>query len=84
MAEAATLLNLNLDSNLEFTSESDIPAFVPKSLTIRDLLTDYLDIASIPSRLFFEICSNFAKDELEKEKFEEFISVSSEMRNVCG
>lgn len=75
MVEAATLLNLNLDSILEFTSEGEIPAFLPKSLTIRNLLTEYLDIASIPSRLFFEICSNFAKDELEREKFEDFISV---------
>ena len=75
MVEAANLLNLNLDSNLEFTSEGEISDFLPKSLTIRNLLTEYLDIASIPSRLFFEICSNFAKDELEKEKFEDFISV---------
>ena len=74
VVEAANLLNLNLDSTLEFTSAP--PAPLPKSLTIRDLLREYLDIASIPSRVFFEICTNFATDELEKEKFEDFISVS--------
>lgn len=71
--EASRLLKLPLDATLTFTGSK--PAHVPQSLSIRDLLTQYLDIAAVPSRYFFELCSNFAKDELELEKFAEFTSL---------
>ena len=71
---ACRLLSLDADQWIEF-GHSPIPEHVPKVLSIRDLLTYYLDIVYLPSRFFFELCSNFITDEMEKEKCEEFATV---------
>ena len=66
----------------------DIP--VPLSLsspcTVRHLVTHYLDIQSIPRRSFFELMSQFATDELEKEKLEEFCTPEGqeELYSYCN
>lgn len=41
-------------------------------LTLRKLLTDYLDITSIPRRSFFAAISHFTNDEVQKERLIEF------------
>ncbi|KAG8937763.1 NAPDH-dependent diflavin reductase, partial [Tulasnella sp. 419] len=44
----------------------------PPRATLRQLLTQYLDISSVPRASFFQIIRHFATDEREKEKLEEF------------
>jgi len=45
---------------------------LPRPCSVRQAVTNYLDIQSIPRRYFFELLSHFSQDELEKEKFLEF------------
>ena len=66
---AAELLNLTLTDTVTITSP------FCKEMSVRELLTSYLDIVAVPERQFFELCSNFPTDELEKEKFQEFTNV---------
>ncbi|KAI9676179.1 MAG: NAPDH-dependent diflavin reductase [Caeruleum heppii] len=42
------------------------------ALTIRDLLTQYLDITSIPRRSFFALIAHFTDDPMHKERLLEF------------
>ncbi|KZF22812.1 riboflavin synthase domain-like protein [Xylona heveae TC161] len=41
-------------------------------LTLRSLLTHYLDITSIPRRSFFALAAHFTKDTMQKERLQEF------------
>ncbi|KAI9719653.1 MAG: hypothetical protein M1812_003424 [Candelaria pacifica] len=50
-----------------------IPNLLPyPQLTLRSLLTNYLDITSIPRRSFFSIISHFTNDVMHKERLIEF------------
>ena len=63
-------------SNLSLMSEPPPPqipfllSYAP--LTVRGLLTDYLDITAIPRRSFFANISHFTNDALHKERLLEF------------
>lgn len=43
-------------------------------LTLRALLTDYLDIKSIPRRSFFSAISHYTNDTMQKERLLEFVN----------
>ena len=43
-----------------------------KDLTLRRLLTDYLDLTAIPRRSFFSLIAHFTKDEFHKQRLLEF------------
>ncbi|KAF9511508.1 hypothetical protein BS47DRAFT_1373014 [Hydnum rufescens UP504] len=51
-----------------------VPQHIPIHLTLRELITQYLDIAAVPRLSFFEFCKNFADDARERERLEEFCS----------
>ncbi|KAG8848424.1 NAPDH-dependent diflavin reductase [Serendipita sp. 411] len=46
--------------------------------TLREIFTSVLDISCVPRKAFFEWLVHFTSDSLEKEKFEEFTSISEE------
>ena len=59
------------------TTSNDPPASVSieshdSGLTLRTLLTDYVDLNSIPRRSFFSLIANFTKDDFQKERLLEF------------
>jgi len=69
----------NLDQERKFLLESTDPSYplpptsiLPSPCTIRQAVTTFFDIQSIPKRYFFELLSHFTTDPLEKEKFLEF------------
>ncbi|PYH98996.1 hypothetical protein BO71DRAFT_446863 [Aspergillus ellipticus CBS 707.79] len=47
-------------------------------LTLRDLLTDYIDIQAIPRRAFFAAIAHYTSDEMHKERLIEFTYTSPE------
>ncbi|KJE89717.1 NADPH-dependent FMN and FAD containing oxidoreductase [Capsaspora owczarzaki ATCC 30864] len=51
---------------------------LPRPCSVRDLLTKYLDIASVPRRYFFEVLSYFAMDIRERDKLREFASMEGQ------
>lgn len=51
---------------------------IEEACSILDLVTNYLDIQSIPKRSFFEIFYHFSQDELEKNKLKEFNSTNGQ------
>jgi sulfite reductase alpha subunit-like flavoprotein len=48
------------------------PIFGRKDLTLRTLLTEYLDINAIPRRSFFAAIANYTGDDMHKERLLEF------------
>lgn len=60
-------------ANLQKYPPPPIPHLLPyPQLTLRSLLTNYLDITSIPRRSFFSIITHFTKDMMHKERLLEF------------
>ncbi|EIN05749.1 riboflavin synthase domain-like protein [Punctularia strigosozonata HHB-11173 SS5] len=64
------------DRPLELSSATDqsLPHNIPRTSTLRQLFTRYLDFSCVPRRSFFEALRHFAQDEMEQEKFDEFLS----------
>ncbi|KAI5306325.1 NAPDH-dependent diflavin reductase [Ascosphaera pollenicola] len=57
------------------SSPSPLPFLQDKpGFTLRELLTDYLDVNAVPRRSFFSNLSHFAKDTSHKERLLEFAS----------
>jgi len=56
------------------TTDQSLPDHVPRVSTLRALFTRHLDINSVPKRSFFHVLKDFATDEREREKLEEFCS----------
>lgn len=46
-------------------------------MTLRQLITDHLDINSIPRRSFFSLLAKFAGDEREREKLQDFTNFAN-------
>jgi sulfite reductase alpha subunit-like flavoprotein len=72
-------LNLNLDQKIEikcnFPDEIvDKESKLSSIRTINELVESYFDFNSVPRMTFFELFSNYATNELEKEKLLEFQS----------
>ncbi|XP_013410123.1 NADPH-dependent diflavin oxidoreductase 1-like [Lingula anatina] len=82
---------LNLDPNKQFVlKENDpdvpLPNDLPQPCTVRHLVENYLDIAGVPRRYFFELMHLLAKDNLEKEKLGEFATAEGqqELYSYCN
>ena len=76
---------LGLDPNLQFSLELNDPnatlplaSVLPTPCTMKECVHKYFDIQAIPKRYFFEMLSYFTKDEMEKEKFEEFTTAEGQ------
>lgn len=71
---------------LEPTDSSPVPARLPQPCTVGHLVEHYLDISAVPRRSYFELLSNFATNELEREKLLEFSSVAGqdELHSYCN
>jgi len=66
---------LKFSPNVTLSSSSPGPAPLSQehsALTLRKLLTDHLDITSIPRRSFFAAIAHFTNDEVQKERLIEF------------
>ncbi|XP_069039695.1 NADPH-dependent diflavin oxidoreductase 1 isoform X2 [Lepisosteus oculatus] len=74
VAELCRLLRLDPARRfvLAPTDGATVPTRLPQPCTLRDLLENFLDIASVPRRSFFELLAGFATDQLEREKLVEF------------
>lgn len=59
-------------------TDRPLPSHWPAIMTLRELLTEHLDIFSVPRRSFFEFLSYFTTDELETEKLQEFCSAEGQ------
>ncbi|KAJ3563104.1 hypothetical protein NP233_g9156 [Leucocoprinus birnbaumii] len=58
----------------EKLEDQTLPSSLPTSFTLRTLFTQYLDFNAVPRRSFFQYLRDFASDELEKERLDEFLS----------
>ncbi|TVK72989.1 NADPH-dependent diflavin oxidoreductase 1 [Bagarius yarrelli] len=83
------LLGLNPDHYFVLTPTDNnltpVPVRLPQPCSIRFLVQEFLDIAAVPRRTFFELLAMFATNELEREKLAEFSSVQGqdELHNYC-
>lgn len=57
-----------------------IPDNIPRTTTLRQLFSKYLDTSSVPRRSFFRILRHFSDDETEREKLEEFCTTEGAVR----
>ncbi|ORX89009.1 hybrid cluster protein [Basidiobolus meristosporus CBS 931.73] len=73
VARAARLLNADLDTVVEIQPTDDSVS-LPSLATVRQLLKNYLDISSIPSRALIEGFSCLATDAHEQEALESLAS----------
>ncbi|XP_026195989.1 NADPH-dependent diflavin oxidoreductase 1 isoform X2 [Anabas testudineus] len=81
---------LRLDPEARFilraTGNTAVPARLPQPCTVNYLVENYLDIAAVPRRSFFELLSTFATNELERDKLVEFSSAAgqNELYTYCN
>ncbi|KAM6985413.1 NADPH-dependent diflavin oxidoreductase 1 [Aplochiton taeniatus] len=83
---------LRLDPEAQFTlrpaegSTTGAPARLPQPCTVRHLVEQYLDVAAVPRRSFFELLATFSTNQLEKEKLVEFSSAQGqeELHAYCN
>lgn len=83
---------LRLDPEAQFTlqpaegSTSGPPARLPQPCTMRHLVEQYLDVAAVPRRSFFELLATLSTNPLEKEKLMEFSSAQGqeELHAYCN
>ena len=57
-------------TKMDFPPISVVP--ISEALTLRDLLTDHLDLHAIPRRSFFSTIAHFTKDTFQKDRLTEF------------
>ncbi|PVF92410.1 riboflavin synthase domain-like protein [Serendipita vermifera] len=59
--------------------DQPLPSYLTQHpTTLRTLFTSVLDISCVPRKSFFEFLVHFTSDPLEKEKFEEFTSLTAD------
>ena len=86
---------LNLDKNLSFIlkknehnwmSRSSYYNNLPKPCSVETLVTEYLDIQSVPKRSFFDLLYRFSRSDLEKKKLKDFAESndSDELYEYCN
>ncbi|SRR5258708_28896552 len=56
-----------------------LPTSLPRCSSLKNLLFNYLDMTSVPRRSFFDLCRQYASDERELEKLEEFCSIEGQV-----
>ncbi|KAK3527280.1 hypothetical protein QTP86_018608 [Hemibagrus guttatus] len=84
------LLRLNPDNYFVLkptdTNTAPVPARLPQPCSVRFLVQEFLDIAAVPRRSFFELLATFATNELEREKLAEFSSAQgqNELHSYCN
>uniref|UniRef100_A0A3B4CYH7 NADPH-dependent diflavin oxidoreductase 1 n=1 Tax=Pygocentrus nattereri TaxID=42514 RepID=A0A3B4CYH7_PYGNA len=68
------------------TGVSPVPACLPQPCSVRYLVEQFLDIAAVPRRSFFELLATFATNELERGKLAEFSSAQGqdELHSYCN
>lgn len=83
-----TLLRLDPEARLTLQAAGNtaVPARLPQPCMVRHLVEEYLDIAAVPRRSFFQLLSTFATNELEREKLCEFSSAAGqeELHGYCN
>lgn len=62
--------------------DQTLPDHLPTSATLRTIFTRYLNINAVPRYGFFEILHHFARNSLEKEKLQEFITLEGAVRST--
>ncbi|KAI4875766.1 hypothetical protein NFI96_024282, partial [Prochilodus magdalenae] len=67
-------------------STAPVPARLPQPCSVRYLVEQFLDIAAVPRRSFFELLATFATNELERGKLAEFSSAQGqdELHSYCN
>ncbi|KAM9441401.1 NADPH-dependent diflavin oxidoreductase 1 [Clarias gariepinus] len=84
------LLRLNPDHYFVLTATDNdtapVPVRLPQPCSIRFLVQEFLDIAAVPRRSFFELLATFTTNELEREKLLEFSSAQGqdELHSYCN
>ncbi|XP_060719181.1 NADPH-dependent diflavin oxidoreductase 1 [Tachysurus vachellii] len=84
------LLRLDLDHYFVLKPTDDntapVPTRLPQPCSIRFLVQEFLDIAAVPRRSFFELLATFATNDLEREKLAEFSSAQgqNELHSYCN
>lgn len=76
-----SLINVPLDTEfilIPSDQNMPIPKIYPYPCTVRQCVTSYFDIMSIPKRSFFEFLCHFSKDETETEKLIEFTTAAGQ------
>jgi sulfite reductase alpha subunit-like flavoprotein len=72
-------LNLDLSKAIQIETSSNNEVECGPEIysvrTVKDLIENYFDLNCIPRLSFFQLFKEFADDELEKEKLEEFLSL---------
>ncbi|KAJ1956804.1 NAPDH-dependent diflavin reductase [Linderina pennispora] len=66
------------DRPIRVVSRSSMPAWLPQLTTLRWLCTNYLGIAMVPRRSFFELMAYFGGSADETEKLQEFASTQGQ------
>ncbi|KAJ1940759.1 NAPDH-dependent diflavin reductase [Linderina macrospora] len=66
------------DRPIRVTARSTAPPWLPRLTTLRWLCTNYLGIAMVPRRSFFELLAYFGGSDDEKEKLMEFASTQGQ------
>ncbi|GAA6089541.1 NADPH-dependent diflavin oxidoreductase 1 [Tachysurus ichikawai] len=84
------LLRLNLDHYFVLkptdSNAAPVPTRLPQPCSIRFLVQEFLDIAAVPRRSFFELLATFSTNDLEREKLAEFSSAQgqNELHSYCN
>ncbi|XP_066516156.1 NADPH-dependent diflavin oxidoreductase 1 [Hoplias malabaricus] len=67
-------------------SRAPVPVRLPQPCSVKYLIEQYLDIAAVPRRSFFELLTTFATNELEREKLAEFSSAQGQddLHSYCN
>ncbi|GAB6023213.1 NADPH-dependent diflavin oxidoreductase 1 [Chamberlinius hualienensis] len=86
--EFFNIFNLDQLSKLVIKQSSPdmpLPSFNPGTSLLRDWVTSYFDIQSVPRRYFFELLKHFGGNDIEIEKLDEFLSSEGQrdLYNYC-
>jgi sulfite reductase alpha subunit-like flavoprotein len=61
--------------------DQSLPRYLPEDITLRKILRSHVNFRAIPRRSFFQYLHHFSKDEEEKERLDEFLSVEGAVSN---
>jgi sulfite reductase alpha subunit-like flavoprotein len=61
--------------------DQSLPRYLPEDITLREILRSHVNFRAIPRRSFFQYLRHFSKNEEEKERLDEFLSVEGAVGN---